>query len=398
MFLPIGDQPNPRGTPWVNYLLLGLNIAVFLGVSLPLMLRPADPSDPLVLEYLRLLMRQNPGVSEQVLLAQMLQDLSAYDFFVMRWGYRPADPSLVTVLTSMFLHGSALHLAGNMLFLWIYGDNVEHRLGRWAYLAAYLATGTAATLGYALLAPGQDGLVPMVGASGAISGVLGLYFIWFPRNKVRVFVLLFPFYVDVWHIGARWVLGFYLVAENLLPFFWGSGGSVAYGAHIGGFIAGMAGAALLNQWSTGRHRHAASEDQEQGVGANTAREPLSQHLESREAARLYWSLSPTERRAQSVEAMAEAADRLAEQGAHDQALALYQQLWRDHPRGPGLDRVFLGMGLTLLYGEGRPTAAYQYLMDGLDVAPRPEVEQRLRQAIAHIESLQKHQVHWRRSL
>ena len=130
-------------------------------------------------------------------------------------GYKPGAPRLADLLAAMFLHGGFMHLFGNMLFLWIYGDNVEHRLGPARYLFWYLMTGVAATLFFSMLAPGS--LVPMVGASGAISGVLGFYFVWFPRNVVRVLLLLFPILVRVVEIPARIVLGVYLVIDNVLP-------------------------------------------------------------------------------------------------------------------------------------------------------------------------------------
>ena len=138
-------------------------------------------------------------------LEALLQQVSAYDLVVFAYGFRPADLNLSALVTSMFLHGGFMHLAGNMLFLWIYGDNVEHRLGRWRYLAAYLGTGTLATLSHAVL--NLDSALPMVGASGAISGVLGLYFIWFPRNRVRLWIMLFPFFMNVVYAPARLVLG-----------------------------------------------------------------------------------------------------------------------------------------------------------------------------------------------
>jgi membrane associated rhomboid family serine protease len=125
-----------------------------------------------------------------------------------------------------------------MLYLWIYGNNVEHRLGALAYLFWYLATGVAAIVFHALFNLGSP--VPLVGASGAISGVLGFYLIWFPRHVVKVFVFLFPFYVGIVHVGATVVLVLFLVVDNLLPFVLAPHGSgVAHGAHIGGFLAGM---------------------------------------------------------------------------------------------------------------------------------------------------------------
>ena len=238
MFLPVGDQPNPRGAPIANYAILFLNVAVYVLLALPLSFRPADPSDPRLAEYVEII-RENlpPGVSIQ----QVLEQLSDYDLFVLSWGYRPAEPSLVALFASMFLHGGFAHVFGNMLFLWIYGDNVEHRLGSVRYVFWYLLTGAAATLFHAVF--DSDSRIPLVGASGAISGVLGFYFLWFPKNHVRVWVLLFPFFMDVVLLPARLVLGFYLVLDNLLPFLLTQGtpgAGVAYGAHIGGFLAGLA--------------------------------------------------------------------------------------------------------------------------------------------------------------
>src|SRR5262249_32019185 len=174
-----------------------------------------------------------------------------YDLVVFRWGFRPAAPSAVDALTCMFLHAGFLHLFGNMLFLWIYGDNVEHRLGSVPYLCWYLGTGVAATLFHMLRASGSE--IPLVGASGAISGILGFYFFWSPRNRVRLLWLLPPFLMQVFEVPARIVLGIYLVLDNLLPYLFVSGDvGVAHGAHIGGFLAGLAAA-----WLMGRREGAA---------------------------------------------------------------------------------------------------------------------------------------------
>jgi membrane associated rhomboid family serine protease len=144
----------------------------------------------------------------------------------------------------MFLHASLMHVGGNMLYLWIFGNNVEARLGPLRFLFWYLATGVAALAFHAafnLRSP-----APLVGASGAISGVLGFYLLWFPRNVVKVWVFLFPFYIGVVHIGAVWVLGMYLLLDNLLPFLIApASGGVAHGAHIGGFVAGMVAAWIM---------------------------------------------------------------------------------------------------------------------------------------------------------
>jgi membrane associated rhomboid family serine protease len=241
VILPIGDTPNPRGfTPWVNWMLIAANVLVYLLATLPMSFTPVDPSDPGVRELFDRVMRSVPPGTPP---GDVLAHLSAWDLFVEQHGYVPGDPSIADLLSAMFLHANLAHLAGNLLFLWIYGDNVEHRLGRLGYLGAYLATGVVATLAFAVFAPLPD--TPLVGASGAISGVLGLYFLLFPRNLVKVFVGLFPFVVNVWLVPAPIVLGVFVVVDNLLPFLVGTSGSVAYGAHLGGFVAGAVMAIVL---------------------------------------------------------------------------------------------------------------------------------------------------------
>ena len=239
MFLPIGDHPNPRGIAPMTILLIMANVAVFIMVTLPLSSVAPSPGDPRIALYLQAIAENlPPDVSVQ----SVVRQLSAYDLVTFQYGYRPADPSFVSLFTAMFLHGGFMHLAGNMLFLWIYGDNVEHRVGPLWFVFWYLATGIAATLSHAWFF--SNSLVPMVGASGAISGVLGFYLIWFPRNYVKFLVLL-PFFFHVVLVPAWVALGFYLLVDNLLPFVAGGSGGVAHGAHIGGFVAGAVAAAAL---------------------------------------------------------------------------------------------------------------------------------------------------------
>lgn len=146
-----------------------------------------------------------------------------------------------SLLTSTFMHGGLMHLGGNMLFLWIFGDNIELKFGRAGFLAIYLGWGIAA--GLAHVAIGPESVIPAVGASGAISGVLGAYLVLFPRAKIMTFMML-GFFWRMMHIEAKWFLPFWLVFQNLLPFFVSgfgiAGGGVAYMAHIGGFAAGVA--------------------------------------------------------------------------------------------------------------------------------------------------------------
>ena len=134
----------------------------------------------------------------------------------------------------MFLHSGFAHIFGNMLFLWVFGDNIEDRLGHWRYAAFYLVCGLAAALGQIMLGP--DSIIPMLGASGAISGVLGGYLLLFPRRRIKV--ILFNFLTDV---PAYVALGIWIVYQIVSGYLTPAGsGGVAYAAHIGGFIAGLA--------------------------------------------------------------------------------------------------------------------------------------------------------------
>ena len=145
--------------------------------------------------------------------------------------------SMVTLVSSIFLHGGIMHLGGNMLFLWIFGDNIELKFGRLKYLAIYLIWGIVAGLVHVMGDPTSS--TPAVGASGAISGILGAYLVMFPHAKILTFMML-GFFWRMMHIKAKWFLPFWLVFQNLLPFFIGgfgiAGGGVAYLAHIGGFV------------------------------------------------------------------------------------------------------------------------------------------------------------------
>jgi len=153
----------------------------------------------------------------------------------------PADlqwiPRYAAPLTSMFLHGGWLHLCGNMLYLWIYGDNVEDSLGHVRYLVFYLVCGVAAVGAQALSEP--QSAYPIIGASGAISGVLGAYLLLFPRAKVLTLVLL-PFFFTTLRLPAMLLLLLWFAAQLVSDLAArGSGSAVAFGAHIGGFLVGM---------------------------------------------------------------------------------------------------------------------------------------------------------------
>ena len=147
-------------------------------------------------------------------------------------------PAGLTVFTSMFLHGSLMHLAGNMLYLWIFGNNVEDAMGHVRFVIFYLLCGVAAVSGQVLQNPASE--VPMIGASGAISGVLGAYLLLYPHARVLVLIPL-GFYARMIYLPAGWVLGFWFVIQIVSSLTADpNGAGVAWFAHIGGFIAGMA--------------------------------------------------------------------------------------------------------------------------------------------------------------
>lgn len=347
MFIPIGDTPNPPNfRPWMNFALIAANVLVYLLVSLPLAGQPVDLSDPALAQYLLHFAPSLPSWKA----VQLTSEMSAYDLFVFVHGYKPGLPSALDLIASLFLHGGFLHLAGNMLFLYIFGDNVEHRVGRFGYLVIYLATGVLATLSFSLLA--GDSMVPLVGASGAISGVLGLYFLLFPRNRVRVFVFLFPFLMDVFLVPVRWMLGFYVLVDNLLPLILGSASGVAYGAHLGGFLAGLGVAAVGER-----------------LGWSARVRPRSQGADSTV------DLGPDD--------CVALAAKLEANGQGDAASRLLRRCLASQANSEEKARVFLALGLLRL-SQGQVTSAYQHLLDVFDYDPDPATAARARAALAQI--------------
>jgi membrane associated rhomboid family serine protease len=388
MILPLSDAPNPPRVPYVTYALIAVNCLVYVLFNLPLESQAANLADPALGEYLRALQQSLPA---NVPIESVLQQLTAFDLFVFEHGYRPGAPQVTDLFTSLFLHSGFMHLFGNMLFLWIYGDNVEYQLGRLAYLFWYLVTGVIATLSFALLSPGS--LIPMVGASGAISGVLGFYFVWFPRNVVRMFVFLFPFFMNTVTVPARIVLGIYLFADNLLPLLLTMGqrgGGVAHGAHIGGFVAGMAVA-----WALNRREVAAAPEayRKAAAGEPAAADVLAGAIQEGDmlgAARSYFALPPEKaRRALAPGDSIRLAAWLAENGQGEAALVVYRRHLRDYPSGPGTAEAHVGAGLVQLHVLGQPVPAYQHFLDALDLDPAPETAAIARQALAEIAQAQK---------
>jgi membrane associated rhomboid family serine protease len=212
---PIGDQ-NRHGhiTPVVNYALIAINIAVFLyQIQLP------DPQTA-------------RSCAETV--AATVQG------FVCQYGVVPAEivggQDLFTLLTSMFVHGGWAHIIGNMMFLWVFGDNVEDAFGHLGYLVFYLVTGLAASAAHILLDAGST--IPSVGASGAISGVLGAYIVFFGSNPIRVLIAYFITVVPAWIMIGLWAIQQFIATYGSIAATEQTGG-VAYAAHAGGFVAGL---------------------------------------------------------------------------------------------------------------------------------------------------------------
>jgi membrane associated rhomboid family serine protease len=169
------------------------------------------------------------------------------DDFTLYFGLVPAAFSWVAVFTSMFLHGGLFHVAGNMLYLWIFGDNVEDRMGHGRFLVFYLLCGIAAALAQTIAAP--DSVVPMVGASGAIAGVMGAYFVLYPKSRIVTLIPLF-FFFQIVEVPAIFFLGIWF----LMQFLSGVGsivsaaqGGVAFWAHVAGFLAGLSGVIVFRR-------------------------------------------------------------------------------------------------------------------------------------------------------
>jgi membrane associated rhomboid family serine protease len=391
MVIPIGDTPNPRGVASVTLALIAVNVAVYVLITLPLSATTPSLDDPAVAEYLSVIV---PAVGERIPLDVILRQLSAYDLFVFAHGFRPSAPSVSDLFLSLFLHAGLLHLAGNMLFLWIYGDNVEQHLGRGRYLLTYLGTGVVASGVHALTAPGSE--IPSIGASGAISGVLGCYFIWFPHNHVRLLWLFPPFFMNVFVVPARIVLGLYIVADNLLPFLLArEGAGIAYGAHIGGFFAGLGLA-----WALVRHETRASppeyarsrraRPQADGVKATRLHRLIADDRFG-DAAVEYFSLPGSATRTLAPDEGLRLAGWLETNGHPSAALTVLRRLLRYFPNDPNRAEIHVAAGLVLLEHLGDPTAAYQHFLDALTLEPAPPVAALARQGIAAIEALQKRQ-------
>ncbi|MEM9426675.1 MAG: rhomboid family intramembrane serine protease [Pseudomonadota bacterium] len=198
---PFRDHNPSERTPYVTWALIVANVAVFLGYF------------------------------------ALLQDERALAMFYNQWGLVPANASATTFVTSMFLHGGIMHLFGNMLFLYVFGDNMEDQMGPVGFLGFYLVSGLVAAGAQFVADPAST--IPMVGASGAIAGVMGGYLLMFPKARVDILIILIIIFriipVPAWLVLSGW-FGLQLVQGSMTPT---DMGGVAYWAHAGGFAAGL---------------------------------------------------------------------------------------------------------------------------------------------------------------
>ncbi|MDX2036889.1 MAG: rhomboid family intramembrane serine protease [Isosphaeraceae bacterium] len=224
MVLPLGDVESTRIVPVATYLLIAINVAIYV--------LQVDQGEAFTITY-----AATPfEITHDVDLIGRFGPAGADDAGDMEQA-AIGFPIWLTLFTSLFLHGSPLHLAGNMLYLWIFGDNVEEVLGTFLYLAVYVACGVVGTLCQVAAAP--DSVIPTLGASGAIAGLMAIYLLWFPHNRIRVLVLQF-----ITEMPAIFVIGFWIVSQLILGYnsagHIGVRGGVAYLAHIGGAATGFA--------------------------------------------------------------------------------------------------------------------------------------------------------------
>ena len=231
---PIGDDNSDRTiTPYVNYIFIAINVLVFVflqglggneSFSYAYSLVPKEITDGIDITGVQII-RDSLGNTGQIP------------------HYPTSLPVYFNFLSSMFMHGGIMHIFGNMLFLFVFGDNLENLLGHIRYAAFYIVCGIAAA--FAQIIMDTDSIIPMLGASGAISGVLGGYLLLFPQRRVRA--LIFNFLTEV---PAFVALGIWIGYQIILGYLTPSGtGGVAYAAHIGGFIAGIA---LVKVFAIGR--------------------------------------------------------------------------------------------------------------------------------------------------
>lgn len=230
--MPVGDDNSDRRIkPLINYLFIAANIFVFV------ILQDMGTNEKFTYTFSTVPEEIISG-KDIVTADQMYEDPSTGEKYKVT-GLQPTPISVyITLLTSMFMHGGLAHIFGNMLYLWIFGDNIENRIGHLRYLIFYLLCGVIASLVHVFTSVlfGSNLLIPSLGASGAISGVLGGYIILFPKRRVRVIMLY-----RLTEVPAVFAIGIWFVFQLIsgIGVLGSDQGGVAYGAHIGGFLAGL---------------------------------------------------------------------------------------------------------------------------------------------------------------
>lgn len=223
---PIRDDQPRYSTPFVNYFIIGLNALVYVFFEPSIRSRAFE------------VMTVQFGLIPHDL-TRALAGAPQY----------PLAANLLTILTSMFMHGDLFHILGNMWFLWIFGDNVEDHLGHFLYLVFYLICGIAAALTDIALTPTSN--IPLIGASGAIAGVMGAYIVLFPKARVQTLVVLIVFFT-FWWLPAWLFLGYWFLIQFVATSVVASAahhqtGGIAFAAHVGGFVTGLILIKLLPQ-------------------------------------------------------------------------------------------------------------------------------------------------------
>ena len=379
MFLPIGDDNPKETTPFVHYGIMTVNVVVFF-YSLQYGWHPEK--------------------------------------FWLAWGLVPAEFDLTRLFTSMYVHGDFGHLFGNMLFLWVVGDNVEDRLGHAGYFAFYHLAGVAACLTHVAFT--GSSLVPLIGASGAISGVMGAYAVFFPRAKIKIWYWVFFFFMGVAYVSAKWAVGLWFLEQVLLRAVLGSRG-VSYDAHIGGIVFGVAAALVLRGaflrkpdtvgrvFGTGRRQPRWRRTGRAGAEAPSAARPvtpaagelqtdvddnaaitasleagdpqLAYRYFTRAAARARWTFLD-----ESV--ALRLADALVQAGSYGPAARVYEVMLETFPQGPDAPEAAFRLGVILSrafedYDRARPLLARVHQAHG-DARRRQQALDEMRRIDAHL--------------
>ncbi|HVM01893.1 MAG TPA: rhomboid family intramembrane serine protease [Acidimicrobiales bacterium] len=236
--IPLKDENPTTTTPVVTVILIAACVLVWVGVQQG---GQREDNDAFTFQTAAIpceVVQGRPLTVEEVRDTVQFDDETACTSSPVTEPFFPDKNEYLALLYSMFMHGSWIHLLGNMLFLWVFGNNIEDRLGTAKYLGFYVVAGVVATAAHIAVQPAST--VPLVGASGAIAGVMGMYLVLFPNVQIRSLILL-GFFILFRDISAKWLLGIWLVSQ----FFVNPNEGVAWMAHVGGFVFGVMAGLLL---------------------------------------------------------------------------------------------------------------------------------------------------------